>query len=116
MSNALIDRMDSGQEDKTLRLNIELMQDAITTLIADEDGRPITLDPKQAKFLTSALRDLAAAKKTDAELTIKVREEAEKKTKVAAARVVETFAGEKGLSRNTVEAIKAGILGVKVGP
>lgn len=68
-------------------------------------------------FLAKALKEMASANKIDLDRELKIREDAEKKAKVAAAEAIEQMAqeeNEKGLSRDTVEAIKARILGVKV--
>jgi len=113
MANALVDRLGDDGENKMLRLNAELLQSALMDLLVSEDGEPVTLEAKDAAFLATALQRIAGATKTDADLTLKIREEAERKAKVAAVKAAETVGRERGLSSDTIQAIRAQILGVK---
>ena len=113
MANALVDRLGDDGENKMLRLNAELMQSAVMNLLVGEDGEPVTLDAKDASFLATALQRIAGAAKTDADLTLKIREEAERKAKATAVKAAETVGKERGLSTDTIQAIRAHILGVK---
>lgn len=81
VANALVDRFGEGGETKSLRLNVELMHDVIQELVSGEDGDPVKLDAKQACFLAGALRNLAAASKTDADLVLRLRREIEAEQK-----------------------------------
>ena len=121
VAEALVRKLGDAPEDRTARLNIELMHSAILDLFMSsepgEDGEPagpVSLDPESAMLLAKALKDLSSARNNDAALVLKLREQAEKKTKDAAAKAVETMGREKGLSKDTITEIKAKILGVKV--
>ena len=120
VAEALVRKLGDAPEDRTARLNIELMHSAILDLFMSSEGEdgepagPVSLDPESAMLLAKALKDLSSARNNDAALVLKLREQAEKKTKDAAAKVAETVGREKGLSKDTIAAIKAQILGVKV--
>lgn len=98
VAEALVKRLGDEPESRTARLNIELMHSAILDLFlasggspagssggssggseaapdAAEAGAAVTLDAQQAMFVARALKDLAAARKADAELTVKLRQE-----------------------------------------
>lgn len=77
------------------------------------DGEEIRA--KDVADLARAVKDLATALRTKADLVAKIREEAEKNTKSAAAKAAEAVARERGLSADTAAALKSQILGVKVG-
>lgn len=117
VADALVRRVGEAGENKQLRLNVELMHSVIMDLFSADDGKPVAIDPESAMFLARSLRDLATATKTDAEHVLKVRDAAAKETKEKAIAAVDELAktGEKGLSRDTVAAIRAKILGIQVG-
>ena len=81
-------------------------------LLRDEDS----LNAKAVADLAKAAKDLATAMGLRTAMEMKIREEAERKIKKAAASAVERVAKERGLSADTVGAIKAQILGVKAKP
>jgi len=121
VAEALVRKLGDAPEDRTARLNIELMHSAILDLFMSsepgEDGEtkgPVSIDPESAMLLAKALKDLSSAKNNDAALIFKMREQAEKKTKDAAVKAAESVGREKGLSKDTIAAIRAQILGVKV--
>ena len=121
VAEALVRKLGDAPEDRTARLNIELMHSAILDLFMGaeptEDGgeaQAVTLDPESAMLLAKALKDLSSAKNNDAALIFKLREQAETKTKAAAVKAAESVAREKGLSKETIAAIRSQILGVKV--
>lgn len=121
VAEALVRKLGDAPEDRTARLNIELMHSAILDLFMGSeaggepgDGEapgPVTLDPESAMLLAKALKDLSSARNNDAALVIKLREQAEKKAQAAAARAVETVARQAGLSDDLLTRMKAGIFG-----
>ena len=66
-----------------------------------------------AAVTAESIDHLARASKSDTELTLKLREEVERKTKAAAVKAAETVGRQKGLTADTIAAIKSQILGVK---
>lgn len=114
MATALADRFGDAPDNQLQRLNIELMHGIILqTLTAteeDEDGesRPVTFGPQEAKFLAEALAKLTSAEKTEADRVLKVKAEAKKE----AVQAVEKVAKSEGISRETIDRIKADILGI----
>ena len=121
VAEALVRKLGDAPEGRTARLNIELMHSAVLDLFmsseAGDDGEstgPVALDPESVMLLAKAIKDLSSASNNDAALVLKLREKAEKKTKDAAVKAAETVAREKGLSKDTIAAIRAQILGVKV--
>jgi hypothetical protein len=109
VADVLMKRLGDGPESRTAQLNLELMHSVIFDLTAGgEDGEGIKLDPEQAMFLGRALKDLATAQKTQAEFILKVRAETAKE----AAATVEKVAKAKGLTAETVAAIRSEILGL----
>lgn len=113
IAEALIRQLGSDSEGRSARLNIQIMHASITEfMMAVQEGR--SPDPKALHDICKSLDHLARAQKSDADLTLRLRQETEKKTKDAAAKAVDTMAHERGLSRETVEAIKSRILGVKI--
>jgi hypothetical protein len=120
VADALVRRLGDAPEGRQTRLNIELMHTIVTDLMTasgpesedGEPGEPVQLDAAQVHFLAKSLDHLSRASAKDAELTLRIRAEAEKRTKAAAVDAAESVGREKGLSAETVEAIKARILGV----
>jgi len=111
VAEAVIDRLGNSTDNRTARLNIELMHSNLMALLAAEDdaGAPVRLDAKDAMFLAGALKDLASAAKTDQDRELRIRQEAAKE----AAKTVEKVGKEAGLTGSTIDAIKAQILGIK---
>jgi len=114
MAEALTARFGDQPDNQVARMNMELMHGMVFELITaaagseDEEGEPVMLDPKGVKFLAGALKDLASAQKVDADRTIKLREEFAKE----AVAKVESVGKARGMSADTVEAIKHAVLGV----
>jgi hypothetical protein len=110
ISEAVIRRFGDGPENKAARLNIQLLQTAVFDLLMKDETEA---DADQALKLSKALSNLATASRADAELVEKAeRRAADRATKEAAASAEKT-GREKGLSAETIAAIKANILGVK---
>lgn len=109
ISNAMIEKLGSQPESKTARLNNELLHSVVTELVLQaDDGEDIRLDPKAAHDLSKALDHLSRAEKTNAETIMKARKEAAKQAVAAATKTGK----EKGLTQDTIDSIKASILGI----
>ena len=116
LASAITDKFGSEDSNKVSRGNLEFMHALIQkVMIGGEDGEEITLDPKDAMFLATALEKLAKAEKSNIETQIKVAEErARQEATEVAAEVAVTEARRQGLSADTVNAIKSKILGVDI--
>ncbi|NYZ12876.1 DUF3486 family protein [Azospirillum sp. RWY-5-1] len=88
VAEALVKRYGDEPESRTARLNIELAHSAVLDLFLAEGGgagaggdgedggaAPVTLDPEGVMFVARAIKDLASARKADAELALKLRQE-----------------------------------------
>jgi len=127
VAEALVRRMGDAPEGRQARLNIELMHSIVTDLVSaigdqtgdDGETTAVTFDPEQVMFLGRTLRDLAAASKTDVDVVTRLREEQRKIAQTEMGKKLDTAMGavakERGLSADTVAAIKSQILGVKAG-
>ena len=117
MATALVAQFGDQDDNKLARLNLELMHGVVMqTIMAsseDEDGeaQPVTFSPEDARFLADALAKLASAEKTNADRTLKLKQEAAKEAAAAVDRVVKS--GAAGLTDDTVAAIKREILGIR---
>ncbi len=115
MATALVSQFGDQPDNQLARLNLELMHGVVMqTIMAtaeDEDGeaQPVTFSPEDARFLADALAKLATAEKTNADRTLKLKQEAAK----AAATAVEKVARKEGLSPETIALLRSEILGVK---
>jgi hypothetical protein len=110
VAQALVRELGDEPESRAARLNIELMHSITLKLLVNEDGQVASLDPEELMFLGQTLHRLAAANKLDTERTLQIQKEA--LTKAAA--VVEKTARKAGLTAETVQNIKAQILGLKL--
>ncbi|MDM7928676.1 phage protein Gp27 family protein [Blastomonas fulva] len=111
-AEALAKQAGNASQSELLDLNGQLLHANMFRLIlAEKDGEGIQLSPKEAKEFSEALRNLALARKTDLDVVEKAeRRAAEKATKQAAEKAT-TAARAKGLSKDTVEAIRHAVLG-----
>lgn len=115
IANILSQNLGEVAESKLGRVVVELLQSAIFDLMMsayDEDGEPMPMDPKTLAMLSKASRELQQAMKISVDQEMKIREDERKRAREDAVKAVEEVAREKGLSGDTVEAIKANILGV----
>lgn len=125
VATALVRELGDAPESRTARLNIELMHGAVMDLFMKSgDGETVDLDgqaalngnPEGVMMLSKALDHLARASKTNVEFLSLAEKRAEERAKKAAVAVVETIGRERGISSDTIRAIKAGIFGVKEAP
>jgi len=115
IANILSQNLGEVAESKLGRVVVELLQSSIFDLMMsryDEDGEPTPMDPKTLALLSQASKNLQHAMKTSVDQEIKIREDERRRAKEEAVKAVEKTARERGLTKDTVEAIKAGILGV----
>jgi hypothetical protein len=110
ISEAVIRRFGDGPENKAARLNIQLLQTAVFDLLMKDETET---DAETALKLSKALSNLATASRADADVGEKAERRAAERATKAAATAAEKAGREKGLSAETIAAIKANILGVK---
>lgn len=73
-AEAIMARLGESPDNRTARLNIELMHASVMQLLAGgEDGATVTLDPNSAMLLGRTLRDLTAASKADTDRELQLR-------------------------------------------
>lgn len=126
MATALVDRFGDEPDHKLTRLNIEMMQGAVFQILIAaaeagdqggnaEGGDPVTLSPQDVGLMAKALGDLTRAAKIDTDRLMKVQAEAREQMAKEAAKAVDQVAKRQGagLTRETIEAIKAEILGIR---
>jgi hypothetical protein len=121
ISEALVRQLGDAPESQTARLNIEMMHSFLFDFLASaeegaEDGSVAAMghvrDPKSVALMAEAVQRLTTASRQNVEFVARVEDRAAGKAKAGAARAAEAVAREKGLSADTVRAIKASILGV----
>lgn len=96
------------------RVTTELLQTLVfKVLMKQAKGEDPDVSAGELMFLAKAIKDMASASKTSADMEMKIRDRAREEALRDAAKAVDTAAKEKGLSAETVQTIKAKILGVK---
>lgn len=122
VATALVSQFGDAPESELARLNIEILQGAVLDLkMRAVDGENVEAtgaaalngDPEGIMMLCKALDHLASAQKKNIDFSAQVEARAEARAKREAAATVDTVGRERGISRDTLEAIKAGIFGVK---
>lgn len=129
IAEALV-RKTGAEESRLTQLNVELMHSVVTDLVlAAESGQlapaspddddsalpvPVLMDPAKVMFLAKALDHLASARKKDADMVLKVRQELAKlaASKVDKAAKDAAAAGEKGLSAERLQQLKLELAGM----
>lgn len=111
-AEALAKEAGSKNAGQLLDVNAQLLHaNMFKLMLAEKDGEGIQLGPKEAKEFSEALRNLALMRKTELDVLEKAEKRAgEKATKAAAEKAV-TAARSKGLSKDTVDAIRFAVLG-----
>jgi hypothetical protein len=121
ISEALVRQLGDAPESQTARLNIEMMHSFLFDFLASaeegaEEGSEAAMasvrDPKSVALMAEAVQRLTTASRNNADYVARLEDRAAAKAKAGAARAAEAVAREKGLSADTVRAIKASILGV----
>lgn len=118
VAEALVKDLGDAPESEAARINIELMHTAILDLFmrADgdgEEGGAAPADPKSLHDVSKALDHLARASKTNMDFIAAAEKRATDKAKAAAAEKVDEVGRARGISAETLTAIKAGIFGVR---
>jgi len=117
MAEALTERFGDEPDHQVSRLNFEMMHSIVFEMLTatpagdgedGEEGQAVTLAPQQVKFMAGALKDLEMAQRSATERTLKLRAEFAKE----AAAKVETVGKARGMTKETVDAIKHAVLGV----
>jgi hypothetical protein len=122
VAETLVRQLGDAPESQTARLNIEMMHsfmfDFLASVEADDGGEAgenalkLLRDPKSVALMAEAVQRLTTASRNNADYVARLEDRAAAKAKAGAARAAEAVAREKGLSADTVRAIKASILGV----
>lgn len=107
IAEAIGKRFDAGKSDNLTLIAAEAIKTLVFELITD--GGEAGFTPKGAKELADALRSAAQAQNVSTARRVKVEKEFQQDVEKA----VETVAQVKGLTRDTVDEIKARILGVE---
>ena len=122
VATALVQQFGDQPESELARLNIEILQGAVLDLkMRAADGEDVAAggaaalngDPEGIMMLSKALDHLASAQKKNIDFSAQVEKRAEERARKAAAATVEPIGRERGISAATLDAIKAGIVGVK---
>ena len=125
VARALVRELGDAPESRTARLNIELLHSAVLDLnmrVADGEevdaggAAALAGNPEGVMMLCKALDHLASASKKNVDFIVAAELRAATRMKSEAVKAVETVAREKGLSADTIAAIKAGIFGLKIAP
>lgn len=115
VAEALVRNLGDEPESKTARLNIELLHGVLTDMLsqipessedgenAEGQGTLLSLNPMGAMLFAKALDHLAKAKRNDAELVSKLKEQARKE----AAEAVDAVAKKHGASDEFRRAMRA---------
>ena len=115
VAEVIVRELGEADSDRQVRLNIDLMHNVIfklTTRRDEETGELATLTPAEAMMCAKAIDHLGKAAKDQVARTIAVEKRATEKAKADAAKAAEDIGKAKGLSADTVEAIKVRILGI----
>lgn len=124
VAEAMVRALGDAPESRTARLNIELMHSALLDLHLraqegeeiDPDGRAaLAGNPEGAMQLARAIDHLTSAARRDADFVKVVEERASARAKTIAAAAMMTEARARGVSAETIAAIKASIFGVAKG-
>jgi hypothetical protein len=122
VSEALVRQLGDAPESKTARLNIEMMHSFVFDFLASaeeaegENGAAaaaLMRNPMALKLFSESVERLTKASRHNADFVEQVEKRADARAKAGAAKAMEAVAKEKGVSGETIAAIKAGIFGVK---
>ena len=111
-AEALAREHGEGNQSQLLDVNMQLLQaNMFRLMLASKDGEGIQLGPKDAKDFADALRSIALTRKTDLDVIEKAEARAASRATKDAAEKATTAARQKGLSKDTVDAIRFAVLG-----
>jgi hypothetical protein len=122
IADVIVRRLGDAEPDKTTRLNIELMHQAMFDMMSgvnSEEGEPVTLDPMQVMLLAKALDHLGKASKDDVARTVAIEKRAAEKARTEVLKqadaAMEKSAAFKGLSTEAKDAFRRELFGVRDG-
>lgn len=111
-ATALAREHGGANQSQLLDLNAQFLQaNMFKLMLAEKDGEGVQLSPKEAKEFSEALRNLALMRKTELETIEKAEKRAALKATKEAAEKATRAARSKGLSKDTVDAIRFAVLG-----
>lgn len=120
IAEALVRQLGDAPASRSAQLNIELLHSVILDLNlaseekADADGlAALRGNPEGIMLLAKAIDHLTKSSKADIDNQKAIEERVEKRINAKNAVAIKDVAKEKGLSQETVDAIRARILGVK---
>lgn len=111
-AEALAKEAGAAPEGQMLSLNAQMLQNQMFKLmLAENDGEPLQLSTKEVKEFSEALRNIALTRKTELDVIEKAEARAREKATKEAAEKATTAARAKGVSKDTVDAIRMAVLG-----
>lgn len=111
-AEALAREAGGKQGAQLLDMNSQLLQaNMFRLMLAEKDGEGIQLSPKEAKEFSEALRNIALTRKTELDVIEKAEARAAQRATKEAAETAAKAARAKGLSKDTVDAIRHAVLG-----
>ena len=122
MAEGLARQLGDAPGDQVARVNIELLHSFLADAFAaaeaseDEEGQNLAAalrNPKGAALFAEAIERLTKASRHNQEFVERIEKRASERAKKEAASAVEAVARQRGLTAETLAAIKAGIFGVK---
>jgi hypothetical protein len=122
VAEVLVRELGDAPESQAARMNIELMHGAVLDLfmksadgedVAEGGKEALAGDPEGVMMLAKALDHLTRASRSNVEFIAAAEKRAIERAKRDAVKVVDAVAREKGITTETLDAIKAGIFGVK---
>lgn len=114
MATALAREVGDADQSRMLDVNAQLLQANMFKLMLaanEQDGEGVTLKASEAKAFADALRSIALTRKSDLDLLERTEKRAAEKAKIEAADSASAVARAKGLSKDTVDAIRRAVLG-----
>lgn len=124
IAEALVRKYGDAPENRTTRLNIELLHSTITDIMLalgedDGEGHGVTLDARSVHDLSKALDHLSRASRADADLAARIKKElsAEQNARIdqTVADVGQT-AKEAGLSADRIFELQSKVAGLRIDP
>lgn len=118
IAKALIERFGDRPDNELARANIQMLHGQVFNMILEEDsafdeeGNPLPGDSLKLVRLTKAVQQLLSAEKMNAERVAQIRKIAREEAQQEAAAAVDAVATrtERGLTKDTIDAIKREIL------
>lgn len=114
MAESLGRQLDDASDDNNIgRVALEMLQSiTMKTLAASLSGRNADLSPQENAYLAKSLKDVMSASEIDGRRRAKIKAEARIEALREAAESVESMAGARGLTAETVKAVQDKIMGI----